>query len=424
MNASTPKSLSHKALMILAITGLLLLGMVLGISLSKLTMQPMSMPEVNDAVTPEPKVLYWYDPMVPTQHFDKPGKSPFMDMDLVAKMADENYEGSTLKMDAGTVQNWGMRLAQVERVPLQTQVEVTGQLRFNERHQARVQMRSTGFVERVWPLAVGDSVTQGQAIAEFLFPEWVSAQYDFLALKQANEPHLIDAARTRLRLLGMPETLIATIEHNNKVELHFIITAPINGIIEALEVKKGMTLNSGQDVVRINGLDDLWLDAAIPEALLGTSATTGQFQAGDKATFYPANSSVMPLMGTVASLLPVIDANSRTIMARVVLPNPSGKLRPGMSGRVVLQHSTPDTGLVIPTEAIIRTGKRTLVMVSMAAGQFAPVEIHTGMEIGDKTVVLEGLDEGQNVVASGQFLIDSEASLLGLVPVSEAGVQP
>lgn len=395
--------------------GMLLLGIALGFTwrhLHELHSAITPHPEHTNNPTQEPKVLYWYDPMVPDQHFDKPGPSPFMDMDLVPKYAAPSAQKPGLTIDVALVQNLGMRKATVQRMPAQMELEVTGKLLFNERNQAVIQLRAGGYAEKVWPLAVGDRVIAGQPIAEFQIPEWLDAQNELLSQPVGQNPLLLATLRARLQLLGMPDTLIAKVEQTRQPETRVTITSPISGVVDMLGVKTGMALTSGDTLSKINNLDNLWLDAAIPEAqAIG-------LRAGDKATFHSANSGDPTLTGTLEYLLPSINDSSRTLTARILLDNPEGRLKPGTSGRVLLQSSTDETGLFVPTEAVIRTGKRVVVMLAEPGGKFRPVEVLTGHEVGNQTLIREGLKEDQIVIASGQFLLDSEASFLGLAPKS------
>jgi len=406
--------------------GVLVLGIGLGLAISLgvkhlkvFAAKPEAMADVPQKMADsEPKVLYWYDPMAPAQHFDKPGKSPFMEMELVPKYAESGAATNTLQVDPAQVQNLGMRKAKVMRMPLHPQHDLPGTLRFNERNQAIIQLRAGGFVEKAWPLAPGDRVTAGQPIATFYVPEWLNTQNELLAAKTLNSPRLLETLRTRLRLLGMPDALIVKVEESRKPETRVTITAPINGVIESLEIKTGMSMASGQTLARITSIDSLWLDVAIPEA-----AASG-LHAGDTAIFYAANTNSSPVTGKIDSLLPAVNATTRTITARVVLPNPNGLLKPGTSGRVVLSGNQTATGLLVPTEAVIRTGKRSLVMVADTENHFRPVVVTLGQEIGDQTVVVNRLEEGQEVVTSGQFLLDSEASLMGLENEPVGEMQP
>jgi len=393
--------------------GTLVVGIAIGVGwqhLHKLISPTPSQTNAANEAKQEPKVLYWYDPMVPDQHFDKPGPSPFMDMDLVPKYAVPSTQEPGLTIDASLVQNLGMRIAKVQRLPIHNELEVVGQLQFNQRNQAILQLRSTGFVEKAWPLAVGDHVSAGQPIAEFQIPEWLDAQNELLSQPIGQNLHLLATLRARLQLLGMPDTLIAKVEKTRQPETRVAITSPISGVVDMLDVKTGMALASGATLAKINNLDSLWLDAAIPEA-----QATG-VRAGDKAIFNSVNPGDPTLTGKLEYLLPSINDSSRTLTARILLDNPEGRLKPGTSGRVLLQSSTDETGLFVPTEAVIRTGKRVMVMVVGPGGTFTPLNVVAGHEQGSHTRILHGLDEDQQVVASGQFLLDSEASFLGIAP--------
>ncbi len=393
--------------------GMLVLGIAIGVGWQHLHKFISTTPSQSNAANEakqEPKVLYWYDPMVPDQHFDKPGPSPFMDMELVPKYAAPSTQEPGLTIDAALVQNLGMRKAKVQRLPIHNELEVVGQLQFNQRNQAIVQLRAAGFVEKAWPLAAGDKISAGQPIAEFQIPEWLDAQNELLSQPIDQNPHLLATLRARLQLLGMPDTLIARVEKTRQPETRVTITSPISGVVDMLDVKTGMALASGATLAKINNLDSLWLDAAIPEA-----QATG-LRVGDNATFHSANPDDPALIGTLEYLLPSINASTRTLTARILLDNPEGRLKPGTSGRVLLQSSIEETGLFVPTEAVIRTGKRVLVMLTEPGGTFRPTNVVTGHEQGSHTRILQGLEEGQEVVASGQFLLDSEASFLGIAP--------
>ncbi|MHB1214018.1 MAG: efflux RND transporter periplasmic adaptor subunit [Thiobacillus sp.] len=354
-------------------------------------------------------VLYWYDPMVPTQKFDTPGKSPFMEMQLVPKYADEGGDAATVKIDPDVAQNLGVRLAVVTRAPFGADVQATGSVDFNERDIAIVQARSGGFVERVANLAPNDVVGAGAFIAELLVPEWAALQQEYLALRALGDASLEGAARERMRLGGMPERLIREVAASGKVRNRISITAPRSGVIQTLEVRPGMTLMAGQTLARINGIATVWLDVAVPEAQAG-SVRVGQTVKADFPA-YPGK----PVQGRVTALLPTLNDAARALRVRVELPNQDGRLRPGLTAQVSIRGTGGESALRVPTEAVIRTGRRALVIVAEAEGRYRPVEVILGPESGTGTVIVSGLDEGQKIVASGQFLIDSEASLQGIV---------
>ena len=406
MNRQTIKKMG---LSLVAVVALLAVGVAAGLWWERNYVPNGGMDMPSDAGSGGPAVLYWYDPMVPTQKFDKPGKSPFMDMELVPKYASEGGDASTVSISPGVSQNLGVRLATVTRAPLETDVMATGIVDFNERDIAIVQARTGGFVERVGRLAPNDVVRSGALIAELLVPEWAALQEEYLALKTVGDPALEAGARARMRLGGMPEYLISQVAKTGKVRNRISITAPRSGVIQSLDVRAGMTLMAGQTLARINGIGTVWLDVAVPESQAG-SVRVGQSAEADFPAF-PGK----PVTGRVTALLPALDNVARALRVRVELPNQDGRLRPGLSARVSLKGSSGESALRVPTEAVIRTGKRAIVIVAEAEGRYRPVEVTLGGETGNDTVVLSGLDAGQKIVASGQFLIDSEASLQGVM---------
>lgn len=353
------------------------------------------------------KVLYWYDPMVPSQHFDKPGKSPFMDMQLVPKYADEAGGEAGVRIDPARVQNLGIRVVGAERGTLASGVTATGTIDFNQRDIAIVQARSAGFVSRVYGRAPGDVVGAGAPLADLLVPEWAGAQAEYLAVRKTGNTALIRAARQRLALLGMPAGTIAAVERGGRPHNVVTVSTPTGGTIKTLGVRAGMSVAAGQTLAEVNGLATVWLNAAVPEAMAG-ELRPGQ-RASATLTAFPGER----FAGRVAAILPDVQAESRTLTVRIELPNRGGGLRPGMFASVDFGDASRPA-LLVPSEAVIRTGRRTLVMLALAGGRYQPAEVRVGSEAGGKTEILAGLAEGEKVVASGQFLLDSEASLSGI----------
>ena len=404
------------------VAAVLLLGLGAGYGLAQWQPGASSMPAKADR-----QALYWYDPMFPQQQFDKPGKSPFMDMQLVPRYADGAASAATpaVQIDPGLAQNIGVRLASVSRGVLTSRLELSGILAFNERDVAVVQARAAGFVERVYARAPGDVLKAGAPLVDLLIPEWAAAQEEFLALRRSGERGLIDAARQRLRLSGMPAGLIAQMERSGQVQSVLTVTSPISGALQTLEVREGMTVTPGQTLARFNGLDQVWLQVAVPEA------QSAMLNVGQRVQSHFVGLPGKTLDGTVSAILPATAMDSRTVQVRVELPNPDGALRPGMTAQVSLAQTGGQALLQVPSEALIRTGKRVLVMLAEEGGHYRPVEVETGVENQDHTVILSGLQEGQQVVASGQFLLDSEASLKGVTATAaeaamnmQPGAQP
>jgi len=364
----------------------------------------------------EKKALYYYDPMVPAQHFDKPGKSPFMDMQLVPKYAGGSGESTSegpgvVNIDPREVQNLGIRTARAERGVLTSTVRATGTVVFDERAVTVVQARVAGIVERLDVRAPLTAVKQGQTLLTLLAPDWTAAQEEYLSLQRMHAQGLDElraAARQRLLLLGMSEAQIRAAEKSGHAQTRIAVSAPRDGVVGELAVREGATVMAGAPLLRINGLDTVWVNAAIPEAQIGRVAPASSVQAELRA--FPGER----FAGQIEALLPDIDAATRTQTARIVLRNPDHRLAPGMFAQVEIAGSGEKAnGVLVPTEAVIATGARSVVIVDDGKGRFRAQEVRVGDEADSKTQVLEGVEGGEAVVLSGQFLIDSEASLTG-----------
>jgi Cu(I)/Ag(I) efflux system membrane fusion protein len=305
------------------------------------------------------------------------------------------------------MQSLGIRLATATNGALAGSLEVTGSIDFNQRDVAVIQARAAGFIQRVYGRAPGDVIRAGAPIADVLVPEWGGAQGEYAAVAKTGDPALIAAARQRLRLLGAPGG--ATSGRGMTT-----IRSPISGVITTLDARAGVTLAAGQTLAQVNGLGTVWLNAAVPEV-----------RAADVRIGQPANAELAGFpgerfTGRVIAVLPTAQADSRTLTVRIELANRDGRLRPGMFATVHL-GDTSRSALLVPSEAVIRTGKRTLVMLADGKGKFRPAEVRIGREAGGQTEILAGLSAGEKVVASGQFLLDSEASLTGIAARPIAG---
>ena len=366
------------------------------------------------------RVLYWHDPMVPGQRFDKPGKSPFMDMQLVPVYADAAADSGAVGVSPRLAQSLGVRVVEAKAGTLDTGIRATGAVAVDERTLTGVQSRVQGFVERLHVRATYDPVRAGQPVAELFVPEWVAAQEELLALRASRQPGsatLVDAARQRLRLLGMPDGEVERVEREGRSAGRVTVTAPIGGIVWEIGARDGMAVMPGTNLVRIASLASVWVIAEIPEAQAGLVA------AGARVEVRTATAPERVLAGTVQTLLPEVNAATRTVRARIELANPGGALKPGMFVTVAFRgRSVP--GVLVPSEAVIRTGTRDVVIVAGGEGRYTPVEVKVGRESGDLTEIVGGLDAGTQVVASGQFLIDSEASLRGVLARMNTAAEP
>ncbi|MDR1062838.1 MAG: efflux RND transporter periplasmic adaptor subunit [Azoarcus sp.] len=356
------------------------------------------------------EILYWYDPMKPDAHFEQPGKSPFMDMELVPRYADTaQTENTGLGLAPAFTQNLGVKLGTVEKGELHPSIEVSGSVAFDGHAVSVVQARTGGIVERAYPLAAGDRVRAGAPLVDIRTPEWFAAQSEYLALKDV--PQLATAARSRLLQLGMTARQVDDIERRGQPRAIVTLRAPRAGMLSEFDLRQGMTVMPGQTLARINSIDRVWIEAQVPEAEAASLSAGGKAKA--RLTALPGRA----LDGVIDTLIPELDRDTRTLRVRVALPNPDGILRPGMLAFIQLENTREKTAaLLVPTEAVIATGKRHVVIAAPADGRFVPVEVATGIETGGKTEILSGaLRAGDRVVVSGQFMIDSEASLRGVL---------
>ena len=361
------------------------------------------------------KVLYWHDPMVPGQKFDQPGKSPYMDMELVPVYAEDGDDQGTVRINPGLRQNLGIRTADVVTGILAPTVEAVGTVAYNERDVTVVQARSGGFVEKLHVRAPLDPVKKGQPLVDLYVPEWVTAQEEFFSAKRIAESGLdsvadtlLEGARQRMRLVGMTDAQIRQVEQTRELQPRFTLVAPSGGVVAELGAREGMTVAPGATLFRINGLATVWINAEVPETAAGLLMPGARVEARTPAI--PDTT----FTGRIDAILPEVNEATRTIKVRSQLPNPARRLLPGMFATINLSPVKRQESLLVPSEAVIRTGTRSVVMVDQGKGAFKPVEVETGLDSGGQTEIRNGLAKGQKVVVSGQFLIDSEASLRGI----------
>ncbi|KWD77707.1 efflux RND transporter periplasmic adaptor subunit [Burkholderia ubonensis] len=367
----------------------------------------------GDKVDPKTgrKVLYWHDPMVPNQHFDKPGKSPFMDMQLEPVYADEGGGSSGIRIDPGLQQNLGIRYASVRRQDTAGGFDAVGTTQFDESRADVVQSRVTGYIDRLYASAPMQRIAKGAPVASLFVPDWLAPQEEYLALKRGGmDAGLLEASRARMRAMSIPDGIIASLDRTGKARTHVVLTSPEAGVVSELNVRDGAMVAPGQTLAKIAGLSTLWLIVEIPEAL----ALSVQPGMTVDATF--AGDPTQHFNGRIREILPGISTTSRTLQARLEIDNAALKLTPGMLMRVRVAGQKAVSRLLVPSEAVITTGKRSVVIVKNADGRLQPATVSVGNDIGNETEVLSGLNDGDTVVASGQFLIDSEASLKSVLP--------
>ncbi|HFK4760203.1 TPA: efflux RND transporter periplasmic adaptor subunit [Citrobacter farmeri] len=355
-------------------------------------------------------VLFWYDPMYPNTRFDKPGKSPFMDMDLVPKYADEESASAAapgVRIDPTQTQNLGVKTEVVRRGPLTFAQTFPANVSYNEYQFVIMQARAAGFVDKVWPLTVGDKVKKGAPLLELTIPDWVEAQSEYLLLKETGGTATqVEGILERLRLAGMPDADIRRLVATRKIQTRFTLTAPIDGVITAFDLRAGMNIAKDNVVAKIQGMDPVWVTAAVPESIAWLIKDTSQFSLTIPAR--PDKSFTVRKW----TLLPSADATTRTLQLRLEVENPDEVLKPGMNAWLNLKTSS-EPMLLIPSKALIDSGSEQRVITVDGEGRFVPKLVSVFQASQGVTAIRSGLDEGEKVVASGLFLIDSEANISG-----------
>ncbi|WP_313481344.1 efflux RND transporter periplasmic adaptor subunit [Atlantibacter hermannii] len=392
-----------------------LLALVIGAALGGgywLGQQQHASPAAN--ARPERQVLYWYDPMVPGQRFDKPGKSPFMDMDLQPRYADEAADEAGVSISARQQQNLGIRTARVERRALSAPFSAYATVQNDERNSEIVPAPASGVVEKLFVRAPLQSVKKGEPLAQLWIPTWTTAQQEYLAVRLLGDSALTAAARERLMLQFMPEEVIRRVERSGKPQTRLVLRAPRDGYVAKLETRAGAQVSATAPLFELASLDPVWVVVDYPPSQAQSLRPGATLLAATDS--YPGEI----FSGKVSELLPALESTTRTLQARIVIANPDQKLQPGMYLTLTRDGQTADTPrLAIPEEALIETGSANRVLVAEEEGFFRAVKVKTGLHSDGWVEIISGLDEGEKIVTSGQFLIDSEASLRSALPAEE-----
>ncbi|WP_159121125.1 efflux RND transporter periplasmic adaptor subunit [Citrobacter werkmanii] len=396
-------------------TALILAGMIAGGIISVGVYTYYSSAKVSSETGPASpkearKVLFWYDPMYPNTRFDKPGKSPFMDMDLIPKYADEETASASapgVRIDPTQTQNLGLKTEPVRRGPLHYAQTFPANVSYNEYQFVIVQARSAGFIEKVYPLTVGDKIKKGSPLIDLTIPDWVEAQSEYLLLRETGgSATQVEGILERLRLAGMPEADIQRLKSTRKIQTRFTLKAPIDGVITAFDLRTGMNISKDNVVAKIQGMDPVWVSASVPESIAWLIKDASQFRITVPA--WPDKRFTISKW----SILPSVDATTRTLQLRLQVDNPDEALKPGMNAYLQLKTQS-EPMLLIPSKALIDTGTEQRVITVDHEGRFVPKQVAVFHESQGLTAIRSGLAEGEKVVSSGLFLIDSEANISG-----------
>lgn len=364
-------------------------------------MQPSSTPATKAPARDEP--LYWVAPMDPDYRRDSPGKSP-MGMDLVPVYAQPDTASGVVSIAPEVENNLGVRTAPVLRAALDQTINTVGFVDYDQDRLVNVHPRVEGWIQSLAVNVVGERVTAGQPLYTLYSPELVNAQEELQLALARNNRALLDAAEARLMALGLQSTTIESLKVAREVKQALTFYAPQDGVVQALNARQGAYVTPGTSLMSIAALDSVWIEAEVfskqtPAVSVGMAATVS-------VDYVPGRQ----WRGEVAYLYPQLDARTRTLRMRIALGNADHALQPNMFAHVALQSRAAPAVLTVPAEAIIRLGGDNRVVKALGEGRFESVTVTLG-RVGDSGVeVLRGLEEGDRVVTSAQFLLDSESS--------------
>jgi len=366
------------------------------------------------------KIKYWVAPMDPTYIRNKPGKSPMgMDLIPVYEGEEQGLAKGTVSIDPVTVQNMGVRMQRVTRGPLPVTIRTVGYVTYDEERLEHINTKITGWVEDLFVNTTGEEIHKGQKLLSIYSPELVATQEEYLqAIKYQKEisgsnldeirngaGSLLEATRKRLFLMDIDRAQVKALEERGEVQKTMLLTSPAQGVVIKKNVVEGMKVNPGMELYSIADLSRVWIIASVyeyelPFLKLGQEAEiTLPYEPGTRYT------------GKVSFIYPYLSAKTRTAQVRMDFRNPGFKLKPDMYADVVIKTGGGENVLLVPSEAVIRTGTRNVVVRSLGDGKFLPVEVAIGPENEGHIQILSGLIEGEEIVTSGQFLIDSESNL-------------
>jgi Cu(I)/Ag(I) efflux system membrane fusion protein len=354
----------------------------------------------------EREILYWVAPMDPNFRRDAPGKSP-MGMDLVPVYADEAAGDDGVSVSPAVENSLGVRTAEATVRPLWRRIETTGYVTFDETRISHINTRTQGWIVNLRVDAEGERVRRGDLLFEFYSPELLNAQKEYLSVLRRGPGPLLDGAREKLRALGMIPAQVEALARGGQASENIRIVAPQDGIVTALNVREGMYIQPNTPIMSLADLSSVWLEADIFESQADWVA---------KGQSARATLDYMPgteFDGRVDYVYPVLDAATRTLRVRLRFDNRDERLKPNMYARVEIYGRLKPNALTVPREALIPAPGHDRVVLALGDGQFHVHEVLTGMESGEFVEILAGIREGDTVVTSAQFLIDSEASIAG-----------
>ena len=358
----------------------------------------------EDSTNKEQEILYWVAPMDPNYQRDKPGKSP-MGMDLIPVYAGDDDGGNTVSISPTVVQNLGVRSSRAELTQLWRGIDTVGYVNYDESKVSHIHLRTEGWIEKLNVESEGERVKKGDYLFDVYSPKLVNAQEEMITALSTGKKSLIDATHERLSALGISDVQIDDLKKTKKARQFISVYAPQDGVVSDLPVREGMFVSPSQKVMTLGGLSSVWLLAEVFERQ-AEWVEVGQ-PAEVRLSYIPGK----VWKGKVEYIYPSLDPKTRTLKVRLRFDNPGEALKPNMYANVKIFGGAKKNTIVIPLEGLIRTGREERVIINLGDGKFEARKVKAGIESGEFVEILEGVNEGDEIVTSGQFLIDSEASM-------------
>ena len=385
----------------------LLIGAMLGAASLSIFKQTNTQSHDEQASPAEKKPLYWVAPMDANYRRDKPGKSP-MGMDLIPVYeegsSDDDFGPGAVKIAPHVVNNLGVRVAQVKVKNLHTEIATVGYVQYDEDQLLHIHPRVAGWIEKLFVKAAGNPVEKGQPLYTLYSPQLVNAQEEFLIALKRDNSSLITAAKERLKALQLSAQFIQTLEKTRKVQQNITFYSPQAGVIDGLKVREGFYVKPGNTLMSIGKLEKVWVEAEVFER---DAALIKQGLAVSMTLDYLPGKN---WAGVVDYVYPTLNSKTRTLRVRLKFDNPDYQLKPNMFAQVSIHANGAKNALIIPKEAVIRTGKQDRVVLALGDGQYKSIAVAIGRVGADYIEILDGLNEDDSVVTSAHFLIDSESS--------------
>lgn len=391
---------------------------VISFSLLVLLMSMTFLAQVYAADEPK-KVLYWVAPMDPNYQRDEPGKSP-MGMDLVP-VYDTGGSSSGVTISPEVVQNLGVRTVKVERSRLWRGINTVGYVDYDEMNVSHIHLRVSGWIEHLSAHSEGDRFAKGDVLFELYSPELVNAQQEYIQALASGNKRLIRASNERLQALGILDKHIKQLKKTRKVQRVLPIIAEHDGVVSKLSVRHGMYVTPRNQVMSLADLSSVWMLVEVFEK------QANWVKIGDPAEVTLSYLPGQVWKGKVEYIYPSLNPKTRALTVRLKFANPDELLKPNMFAKVKIFSGAKDNILIVPTEALIRTGDSDRLVSTNGKGVFESKTVQVGIESGDYSEIISGINEGEEVVVSGQFLIDSEASIrasmMRMRPVEKTAAQ-